>query len=261
MTKVLLVGDSFGVSQLMELIPVESICGIVGASVRPRYINELEELSAQSNAQLIIQPKYNTPDYTEFSRRVQECGADVLICNSYSMLIRGDILELFGGRAYNVHYALLPLNRGPNPVQWAIIRDESVTGVTIHRMSEGFDEGEIISSAREEIRETDTWVSLNERLKQRAFDLLSRTVPALLREKPEGTKQDDSRATKNPRLTPDYPCIDFDSMTDRGIFNLIRAQVKPLRGAYYEKEGERVYVDCYLSMEEVGRLRKDRERG
>src|SRR3712207_3286729 len=47
----------------------------------------------------------------------------------------------------NVHPSLLPAGRGPEPVFWTLRRGEPVTGVTVHRMDEGFDTGPIVAQA------------------------------------------------------------------------------------------------------------------
>ena len=70
---------------------------------------------------------------------------DLIFVNSYSMIRPEDILAIsrFGG--INIHGALLPKYRGRNPTQWSILNSETSTGVTIHEMTEGIDEGAIIA--------------------------------------------------------------------------------------------------------------------
>ena len=76
------------------------------------------------------------------------------------------MLKLFNYNCINVHWALLPKNRGANPTQWAIIKGEDRTGVTIHYMDESLDSGDIISQKELNIAVENTWVDVNDKLKK-----------------------------------------------------------------------------------------------
>jgi UDP-4-amino-4-deoxy-L-arabinose formyltransferase/UDP-glucuronic acid dehydrogenase (UDP-4-keto-hexauronic acid decarboxylating) len=256
-SRAVLFGDSLGIPQLLAAVPEALPAGIVAAGARPQYHDELRALAADRGVRFLIQPAYEPAgvEYRDFTRAIADGGFDLLLCNSYSMIVRPDVLELVAGAAYNVHWSLLPLNRGPNPTQWAIIKGERSTGVTIHHMDVGVDSGAIVAQAEEPISETDTWVSVNERLRALALGLLSEAVPMILSGSVEVREQDHSLATVNPRLTADYPRIDFAAMSDRDIFDLIRAQVAPLPGAFVEREGEQMHFDRLHTMEEVAELR------
>ena len=53
----------------------------------------------------------------------------------------------------NVHPSLLPLYRGPSPIQWAILSGDEMTGITLIRMNEKMDEGDVIYQEQVMIRE------------------------------------------------------------------------------------------------------------
>jgi methionyl-tRNA formyltransferase len=255
--KILVFGDNVGLPQSLAVIDPELICGVVISGIRPQYHSDLQKLAKEKGLTVFIQPPRKSVDYSSFSSSIAKLNPDFILCNSYSMLIREDILALTAGNAVNMHWSLLPGNRGPHPSQWALIKGEDKTGVTLHYLSNGFDDGDIIAQNEEEIRENDTWVTLNARLENLAFDLLKKQIPLVLKGENKRVVQDEHLATKNSPLTIDYPKIDFDNMDDRKIFNLIRAQVKPLKGAFIEaKNGTRVYIDHYLSMEQVAQMRK-----
>ena len=88
-----------------------------------------------------------------------------ILVHSYSMILRPDVLSLVDYDALNIH-AALPRNRGPNPVQWALIHDEAETGVTLHYLDDGLDTGDIVAQERIGISDADTWVTLSKRLRQ-----------------------------------------------------------------------------------------------
>lgn len=255
--RIAIVGDDFGVSKLTKYIPSENISCIVGASIRPQYHHALREIALGLEVPFLIQPQYTTTAYPEFLEELKGFCIDMLLCCSYSMLIREDVLELVKFNAINLHSSLLPLNRGPNPVQWAIIKGEKFTGVTIHYMDAGIDSGDIIAQLKIDILNNDTWVSLNNKLNILANVLLDREIGRLLCGQNQRKKQNKKKATTNFRLTPTYPKIDFTVMSDADIYNLIRAQVEPLHGAYIEKNSEIIYFNHMLSIEEINKLRKE----
>ena len=64
----------------------------------------------------------------------------------------------------NVHASLLPAYRGAAPIQWAILDGKEKTGITIMRMDEGIDTGDMICSVEIPITEEETGGSLHDKL-------------------------------------------------------------------------------------------------
>ncbi len=146
--RVLVFGDDFGVKQILNYLPLNSVVGIVGASIRPQYLDSLKKLANQLNISFLIQPKYKTENYKIFLQQLISLNPNLFLVNSYSMIIREDalIIPQFGG--VNIHGSLLPKNRGSNPIQWAILKNEYETGVTIHKIDNGIDIGPIIDQMK-----------------------------------------------------------------------------------------------------------------
>lgn len=228
----------------------------MAASLRPQYVEEVQQLGRQAGVPLLVQPRPDSADYRRFLAEFRGARFDLVMCCSYSMRIQPAMLEAVNYNAVNVHASLLPRNRGPNPIQWAIMRDESRTGVTLHYMEDGIDTGDIVAQTAEPIHDADTWVSLTERVNSATAPLLAAHLAAILDGSAPRRPQAATEASHNPRLTSESPRIDFSTMSDREVFNLIRAQVRPLRGAFLETiDGQRRYFPEYLSMNEVAFLR------
>lgn len=254
--RIALVGDSYGLSMLLDILTPKLVCCLVAAQIRPNDLAKVKELALQYDIPLLIQPRFGSDEYRLFVNSLRKLTPDILVCNSYSMIIRPDIINLVSGNAINAHPSLLPKNRGPNPFHWAIIKGDSETGVTLHYMSETIDAGDIISQTRIAIQENDTWVSLRDRLSVVTRELLVKQLPVILSGTNSRQKQDEANASVNTRLTPESPRIEFDKMDNRKIFNLIRAQVHPLRGAYVESDRGREYFSSYLPLASIAELRK-----
>ncbi len=253
--KIILVGDELGVEQLLRYMPREYVKAIVGASIRPQYNIKLAEFANDLNIPFIVQPKYKTKEYKIFIEKIKELNINLLICNSYSMILQEDLLTLINYNAINIHWALLPKNRGSNPIQWSIIKGEKETGVTIHYMNKWLDSGDIIEQVKVNINIEDTWITLKEKLKIASTELLKNTIPLILNKKNMRYSQNADFATINKRLNLDYPKIDFNTMTDLEIYNLIRAQIAPLKGAYIEKNCKLIYYDSFIKYENINKLR------
>ena len=256
-SRVVLFSDSYGLPILLRSIPEELIIGVVIASIRVLHDKiEIEAILKGTKIPIFVQPAFKEREvYNDFVDYLAGHKPDLVICFSYSMLIRQEIFNLVDSRAYNIHYSLLPLNRGPNPIQWALIKGEEKTGITIHQMDTSIDTGPIVFQLPILIADEDTWISVLEKLTVASKAFLKEKISYLINQSVELLKQDESMATINVRLTPDSPLIDFNKMTDLEIYNLIRGQVKPLKGAYLISDTNRVYINEFRNLTEVQNLR------
>jgi methionyl-tRNA formyltransferase len=254
--RVLLIGDSTGIPELLERMPGDRVAGIVAAAIRPQYHDALQRLAIDRGVPMLIQPRVDAPDYAEFIAALRSLAPDSLICHSYSMLLRPDLLSLVSGRAFNLHLALLPRHRGPNPIQWALIHGDANTGATLHVMNESFDRGPIVDQESIAIDDTDTWASLLERARDAGRYVLDRTLPALLAGTWTARPQDEREAVTNTRIPRESLPIDFVRMTDRQIVDLVRAQVAPLQGAYLESGAGRLRFTAPITPAEAAAMRR-----
>ena len=82
--------------------------------------------------------------------------AELYVVVAYGRILPQALLDLPPLGAYNVHASLLPKLRGAAPIQWAIIRGETETGVSIMRMEAGLDTGPVAATRRVAIADDDT---------------------------------------------------------------------------------------------------------
>ena len=81
-----------------------------------------------------------------------ELKPDLLVVVSFGLIIPRWFLDLAAMGAINVHPSLLPKYRGPSPMQWAIWNGEEETGITVIRMSERMDAGDILYQEKDASR-------------------------------------------------------------------------------------------------------------
>jgi methionyl-tRNA formyltransferase len=156
----------------------------------------------------IIQPeKVRTP---ETEALLAAFAADIFVVVAYGRILPQRLLDLPRLGAYNVHASLLPRLRGAAPIQWALIRGDSETGVSIMRMEAGLDTGPVAAVRALPIADDDTAGTLSEKLAVLGAGLLGETLPAIADGQVTLARQDDARATLAPLLTKADGHLTFD---------------------------------------------------
>jgi methionyl-tRNA formyltransferase len=135
-----------------------------------------------------------------FLQSLKKAGADLFVLCAYGKILTKEVLDIPVKYAINLHTSLLPSYRGAAPINWAIINGERETGVTIFKMDEGMDEGEIILQAKTAISASDTAVSLAERLAGIGAETLLKAIDLIKSGKVRFTAQDGARASLAPKL-------------------------------------------------------------
>jgi methionyl-tRNA formyltransferase len=182
----------------------------------------------------VLQPeKLRTP---ETLAALAALEAEIFIVVAYGRILPQALLDLPRLGAYNVHASLLPKLRGAAPIQWAIIRGEDETGVSIMRMEAGLDTGPVGATRRLAIAPDDTTGTLSEKLAALGAELLGETLPEIVAGRVDFIVQDHAAATLAPLLTKADGRLDFDRPA-----RLVSAQargVDPWPGATALLDGE-----------------------
>jgi methionyl-tRNA formyltransferase len=139
--------------------------------------------------------------------RLRAAGAVLHVVVAYGQIMPGPVIDLPPYRSLNVHFSLLPKYRGASPVAWAIRNGEPVTGITIFRLNERMDEGDIFSSVEAPIRPDDTTGSLEARLAVLGAELLVETIGRIDLLVPKA--QNHALATPAPKLKKELGLVDW----------------------------------------------------
>jgi methionyl-tRNA formyltransferase len=252
--KIILFSDDYGLPQLMRHIPHDVVSGIIGATIRSQQHQTLRALALTQEVPFLIQPRKDSSEYQMFVEHVRLLAPDLIIVNSYSMLLPREILSIPVFGCINIHAALLPQYRGANPIQWALLNDEKETGVTMHYMNEDFDTGDIIAQKRVPILDEDTWINILHRISKSTDEMLEIEIPRIMSGTNSRTPQRTDLARHWRRRRPEDGRFDW-TWRARDIYNLIRALVKPHPGAFYFNErGEKIIIDSFMSLNEIKKL-------
>lgn len=165
---------------------------------------------------------------------------DMIITCAYGQIIPRELLDFPKYGCINVHGSLLPKLRGGAPIHWAIINGFSKTGITVMKMSEKMDAGDIISQRSLDIGCDEILDSLYDRMSVLGRVLLIDTIPSILDGSAKYLNQDENEVTFGFNVGKDMEKIDF-SRSCVEIKNLVRG-LNSIPGAYSILDGKRMKI-------------------
>jgi methionyl-tRNA formyltransferase len=135
---------------------------------------------------------------------------DLFVVASFGLIVPKWVLDMPSEGPINVHPSLLPLYRGPSPIQWSILSGDEMTGITLIRMNEKMDEGDVIYQEQVMIREGENFIDLSERLSARVAGILPDIFDYIeIQGMTKGTGQNHEIATYTPIITKEMGIIDW----------------------------------------------------
>jgi methionyl-tRNA formyltransferase len=175
-----------------------------------------------------------------FRTQLTALQPDAIIVVGYGRIIPQWMLDLPPLGNINLHASLLPKYRGAAPIQWAIARGETVTGVTTMRIDSGLDTGDILLQRELPITPGDTAETLAPRLASIGADLVIETLAGLQAGSIHPRPQGHAQATLAPILKKEDGLIDF-ARPAAEIFNRMRG-FQPWPGAHTTFRGKTLQV-------------------
>lgn len=180
-----------------------------------------------------------TPDKindAESLKTVREWHADVAVVVAYGQLLSADFLKIFEFGAVNVHASLLPRWRGAAPIQWSILNQDSVTGVTLQKVAPKLDSGDIITQSQIVIDETWDAPKLYSDLSRRGSELVRKFLPEYVKGRVKAQPQDESLVTWAPKIKKEQGMINWAQHA-----KIICAQIRaltPWPGTWTTRDGK-----------------------
>jgi methionyl-tRNA formyltransferase len=198
-----------------------------GLKLKPSPVKELAE---KMNLKVLTPQKLDE----EFKKVLMGLNPEVIVVAAYGKILPNWLLNLPPKDCLNVHPSLLPRFRGAAPIQRAIIQGERVTGVSIIKLSEEMDAGDIYASVEVVIEEDDDYASLEKKLAAAGSDLLLEVLRKLEKGEIEPVPQDHSKATYAPKIEKEEMVIVWKENAEK-IRNLVRAlSPKPCAKTFFK---------------------------
>ena len=146
-----------------------------------------------------------------FVGQITGLNADAGVVIAFGQKLSQPLIDATGRLAVNLHASLLPEYRGAAPINWAIIHGETETGVSVISLAQRMDAGVIYGQASTRIDPLETAGELHDRLAQIGPDLIAKVLDDLASDTLAGQKQDESKATKAPKLNKSDGTVVFDA--------------------------------------------------
>lgn len=189
----------------------------------------LDSIAAEKNIPLL---KIKNINDREVKEKIKEYEIDWLFIIGWSQIAKNELLRTPYSGCIGMHPTLLPEGRGRASIPWAILKGLNQTGVTLFKLDEGVDTGEIIDQVSTEITKDTTATDLYSRINELHVDLINRNWKDIITDKIILTTQDESLATIWSGRTPKDGEITNDMTMDEAE-RLVRATTYPYPGAFY----------------------------
>lgn len=176
----------------------------------------------------------------ESIEKLKEVNPDVIVVVAFGQILKKQVLNLPKYGCLNIHASILPKYRGAAPINWAIINGEKETGISIMKMDEGLDTGDILKVERIPIKEDDDSISIHDKLSSLGGKLIVEVLDDIEKGHINRIPQDDELSSYAPMLTKKTGRIDWNNNGDT-IINLIRG-LKPWPSAYFVYNGNNIKI-------------------
>ncbi len=176
----------------------------------------------------------------ELERWLVEARADAALVAAYGRILPTGVLRAPRLGCLNLHASILPKYRGAAPIQWALIRGEAETGISLMQMDEGMDTGAVYAVQRMAIPAEFDAGELTSALAQLGADMVGREVLEVLGGGLQATPQDHASASAAPPITAEHAPIDW-AEPEIAIVNRVRG-LSPAPGALTFAAGRRLKI-------------------
>jgi methionyl-tRNA formyltransferase len=185
--------------------------------------------------------KINHVNDAEVIEAVLKHDIDWLFIIGWSQIASSDLLKAPKKGCIGMHPTLLPVGRGRAAIPWAIIKGLRQTGVTMFKMDEGVDTGDIAGQEIIPIEKYETSTSLYEKVNKAHETLMRIVYPKLLNNTANLIKQDEKEATIWEGRTPEDGELKY-SMTLQEADRLVRATTRPYPGAFVIIDNKKLII-------------------
>jgi len=240
---------NFAVAALKNLVENgQEIVGVITAADKPagrgRKIQQsaVKEYAASVGLN-ILQPTNLKNE--QFLTELKALEADLFFVVAFRML-PAVVFEMPAKGTVNLHASLLPQYRGAAPINWAIIKGETETGVTTFFIEQQIDTGKVIAQKKIAIELNDTAGSLHDKLMHLGADLVVETAKAIEANNYTITEQDHTKATKKaPKIFKEDCAINWNQNTNT-LDHFIRG-MSPYPAAYTQINDQQLKIYTAVS--------------
>jgi methionyl-tRNA formyltransferase len=158
--------------------------------------------------------------------------ADVFVLAGYGLILKKQCIAVPKLRCINLHGGLLPEYRGSSPMNWALINNEPIIGISIIEVDQGIDTGAVLSEEQMEVDPNTTIADVHDWANHQFPDMLVRVLQEIKKDDCYSRVQNEEKACYYPRRFPDDGLVLWDQLSAIQVHNHIRGLTKPYPCAY-----------------------------
>lgn len=221
-------------------IPVDFSISYSDEKVRNTNFADLTKYANDLNIPIFWVDSDKGQRITDYTDKLKQFNPDVILVMGWYYMVPKKIRELAKYGAWGIHASLLPNYAGGAPLVWAIIEGQNSTGVSLFKLSDGVDDGDIIAQAEFPIEINDTIKEVYNKATLASIKLLNDVFRSDIKQI-EFKVQDKTKIKIYPQRSPIDGEIDWNWPAEK-IRNFIRAQTKPYPGAWTIINGKKVIL-------------------
>ena len=157
---------------------------------------EIREVAEKHGIPVLLPTKL-----TEITQQLRSYNASAGVLVAYGKIVPQAVIDIFPRGIINIHPSLLPLHRGPTPIESIILSGETQTGVSIMKLAKEMDAGPVYAAREVTSKGTESKQELSEKLLAIGKDLLINSLPDIIDGTLRAQPQDDSKATYDTLLS------------------------------------------------------------
>lgn len=222
-------------------IPPEFSISYSDKKVKNYNYSDLATLAEQKGIPCSFIDSVKGHTINDYHDEIKAIEPDVILVMGWYYMVPKKIRHLAKYGAWGIHASLLPKYAGGAPLVWAIIEGQEKTGVSLFRLDDGVDDGDIIEQVEIEIHADDTIKEVYEKATGASKTILSKNLSNIA--SVSFTPQDKQKIEVYPQRKPEDGLIDL-SWPAKKIYDFIRAQSPPYPGAFIKTaDGKKIIID------------------
>ncbi len=174
----------------------------------------------------------DNPNESQFVAELKEAAPTLIVIAGYSTIFKAPFLNIAPDRIINLHAGALPGYRGGSPLNWQLIMGEKTAGISVIRLEEGIDTGNILGDARFPIGKTDAIAELHEKANALFPDLVLKVVNGMEAGSLDEVEQSQVGAKYWHQRSDEDGRINWNTHTAEQIERFVRALSRPYPGAF-----------------------------
>ena len=203
---------SIGASVLKALVDLK--LNIIGVISQPdKEMDRKKNIIYSSVKTMALEnniPVFQPEKIKDITNEIKNLNPDIIITCAYGQFINKEILSIPKFGCINVHASLLPKLRGGAPIHWAIINQETKTGVSLMDMIQKMDAGDVYLQYECNIENNETYDSLYQKLSSLAYKIVYENFSNLINGKLSKTPQNESNVTFGYNIKKEHAIINFN---------------------------------------------------